>query len=68
MDIKGRITVVLVGTQSPGNIGMVCRAMKNMGLADLRLVNPCRVDHPEATMFAVSARDLLEAAKIFTSL
>jgi len=68
MDIKGRISVVLVGTQSPGNIGMVCRAMKNMGLADLRLVNPCRVDHPEATMFAVSARDLLEAAKIYTSL
>jgi len=68
MDIKARISVVLVGTQSPGNIGMVCRAMKNMGLADLRLVNPCRVDHPDAAMFAVSARDLLEAAKIYTSL
>ena len=68
MDIKGRISVVLVGTQSPGNIGMVCRAMKNMGLADLRLVNPCRVDHPDASMFAVSAKDLLEAAKIFSSL
>jgi tRNA/rRNA methyltransferase len=68
MDIKGRISVVLVGTQSPGNIGMVCRAMKNMGLADLRLVNPCRVDHPEAIMFAVSARDLLESATIFSSL
>jgi len=68
MDIKGRITVVLVGTQSPGNIGMVCRAMKNMGLSDLRLVNPCRVDHPDATMFAVSARDLLEAARIYSSL
>lgn len=68
MDLKQRISVVLVGTQSPGNIGMVCRAMKNMGLVDLRLVNPCRVDHPDATMFAVSARDLLETAKIFASL
>jgi len=68
MDIKARISVVLVGTQSPGNIGMVCRAMKNMGLADLRLVNPCRVDHPDAAMFAVSAKDLLQEAKIFTSL
>ena len=68
MDIKGRISVVLVGTQSPGNIGMVCRAMKNMGLSDLRLVNPCRVDHPDATMFAVSAKDLLESARIFSSL
>jgi tRNA/rRNA methyltransferase len=68
MDIKARISVVLVGTQSPGNIGMVCRAMKNMGLADLRLVNPCRVDHPDASMFAVSAKDLLEKARIFSSL
>jgi len=68
MDIKQRICIVLVGTQSPGNIGMVCRAMKNMGLADLRLVNPCRVDHPDAAMFAVSARDLLEGARIFSSL
>lgn len=68
MDIKHRISVVLVGTQSPGNIGMVCRAMKNMGLADLRLVNPCRVDHPDAAMFAVSARDLLDNATLFSSL
>lgn len=68
MDFKGTIAIVLVGTQSPGNIGMVCRAMKNMGLTDLRLVNPCQVDHPEALKFAVSARDLLDSARIFTSL
>jgi len=68
MELKERISVVLVGTQSPGNIGMVCRAMKNMGLADLRLVNPCQVDHLDAIKFAVSARDLLDNAKIFGSL
>lgn len=68
MESKDKIAIVLVGTQSPGNIGMVCRAMKNMGLADLRLVNPCRVDHPEALMFAVSAKDLLEQARVFTTL
>jgi len=68
MDLKDRVSVVLVGTQSPGNIGMVCRAMKNMGLYDLRLVNPCQVDHLDAIKFAVSARDLLERATIFTSL
>ena len=27
------IAIVLVEPQSPGNIGMVCRAMKNMGLS-----------------------------------
>ena len=27
------VTVVLVEPQNPGNVGMVCRAMKNMGLS-----------------------------------
>ncbi len=63
-----RVAVVLVEPQSPGNVGMVCRAMKNFGLTDLRLVNPCQLDHPEALKFAVSAKDLLSAARIFTSL
>jgi tRNA/rRNA methyltransferase len=60
--------IVLVEPQSPGNVGMVCRAMKNMGLRELRLVNPCRIDHPEAVMFAVSARDILEQARIYPTL
>lgn len=63
-----KIAIVLVEPQSPGNIGMACRAMKNMGLRDLRLVNPCQVQHPEALKFAVSAKDLLEQAVIFPSL
>jgi tRNA/rRNA methyltransferase len=60
--------IVLVEPQSPGNVGMVCRAMKNMGLHELRLVNPCRIDHPDAIMFAVSARNLLEQARIYPTL
>ena len=63
-----KITIVLVEPQSPGNVGMVCRAMKNMGLRELRLVNPCPIDHPEALKFAVSARDLLEQATVYPSL
>ena len=63
-----RVAIVLVEPQSPGNIGMVCRAMKNMGITELRLVNPCVHDHPEAHKFAVSARDVLERATIFPSL
>lgn len=62
------VTIVLVEPQNPGNVGMVCRAMKNMGLTGLRLVNPCRTDHPEAQKFAVAARDLLEGALIFPTL
>ena len=62
------ISIVLVEPQSPGNVGMVCRAMKNMGLRQLRLVNPCSTAHPEALKFAVSARDLLEGAEIYPTL
>ena len=63
-----QIAIVLVEPQQPGNVGMVCRAMKNMGLWDLRLVNPCTLDHEEAIKFAVSARDMLGEARIFPSL
>jgi tRNA/rRNA methyltransferase len=62
------VTIVLVEPQNPGNVGMVSRAMKNMGLTGLRLVNPCRTDHPEALKFAVAARDLLEGAVGFPTL
>lgn len=60
--------VVLVEPQSPGNVGMVCRAMKNMGLTRLRLVAGCDHHHPDATMFAVSARDLLDRAECYPTL
>ncbi len=62
------ISVVLVEPQSPGNIGMVCRAMKNMGLSRLRLVGGCDRFHPDSLKFAVAARDLLEKAEIFSDL
>ncbi|HTG81783.1 MAG TPA: RNA methyltransferase [Geobacteraceae bacterium] len=65
---RDRIAVVLVEPQNPGNIGMVCRAMMNTGLDELRLVNPCQYLHPEAHKFAVSAKDLLGRARVFSSL
>jgi tRNA/rRNA methyltransferase len=68
MNDPNAVSIVLVEPQNPGNVGMVCRAMKNMGLSQLRLVNPCQTDHPEALKFAVSARDLLESATSFSSL
>ena len=68
MTDPSNISIVLVEPQNPGNVGMVCRAMKNMGLTGLRLVNPCRTDHPEALKFAVAARDLLEGAVTFPTL
>ncbi|OHB32208.1 MAG: hypothetical protein A2X84_12465 [Desulfuromonadaceae bacterium GWC2_58_13] len=62
------LAIVLVEPQSPGNIGMVCRAMANFGVCDLRLVNPCQYLHPEARKFAVAAHHLLGQARVFADL
>ena len=68
INLQDKISIVLVEPKSPGNVGMVCRAMKNMGMSDLRLVKGCDRGHPEARKFAVSARDLLDSARTFDSL
>ncbi len=60
--------IVLVGTTHPGNIGAVARAMKNMGLADLALVNPRYFPDKEATARASGAEDLLENATVVDTL
>jgi TrmH family RNA methyltransferase len=62
------VRIVLVGTTHPGNIGAAARAMKNMGLSDLALVNPRHFPHDDATARASGATDVLEAAKVVTSL
>jgi tRNA (cytidine32/uridine32-2'-O)-methyltransferase len=62
------IRIVLVGTTHPGNIGACARAMKNMGVTDLALVNPLLFPHEEATARASGANDLLEQAKVVGTL
>ena len=62
------IRIILVGTTHPGNIGAAARAMKNMGINDLMLVNPRRFPHEDATARASGAEDILEAAQIVDTL
>ena len=62
------IRIVLVGTTHPGNIGAVARAMKNMGLTDLALVNPRYFPHEEANARASGAEDLLSTATVSATL
>ena len=62
------VVIVLVEPQHPGNVGMVCRAMKNMGLTRLRIVKGCRLDHLDAVKFAMSAKELLVTAQRFETL
>jgi len=62
------VQIVLVETSHPGNIGSVARAMKNMGLSRLILINPKKFPDDEATALAGNASDVLEKAKIFRSI
>ena len=63
-----RVRVVLVRAKSSGNVGSVARAMKNMGLSDLRLVAPRRYRPRSAAKMAVHASDVLGRVKLFASL
>jgi len=63
-----RIRIVLCRPSHPGNIGAAARAMKAMGLSDLRLVAPERFPAPEAEWMATNAGDVLQQAKIHSGL
>jgi TrmH family RNA methyltransferase len=62
------IRIVLVEPSHPGNIGAVARAMKNMGLERLVLVNPRQFPDSEAIARASGADDVLANARVVTTL
>jgi tRNA/rRNA methyltransferase len=61
-------TIVLVRPQEQGNIGATARAMANMGLEHLRLVQPAASLGRVAYAFAVGAHEILDRAVIAESL
>lgn len=66
--MMSKIRIVLVETSHPGNIGAVARAMKNMCLDRLVLVNPKYFPDKEADARASGAQDLLQRAVVVNSL
>ncbi len=62
------IRVVLVETSHPGNIGAAARAMKNMCLEELVLVNPHVFPSADATARASGADDILSRARVVENL
>ncbi|WP_414200258.1 tRNA (cytosine(32)/uridine(32)-2'-O)-methyltransferase TrmJ [Pseudomonas sp. F1_0610] len=60
--------MVLVATSHPGNIGGVARAMKNMGLSRLVLVEPNIFPSTRADSRASGALDVLKDAKVVATL
>ena len=63
-----QVAVVLVNTSHPGNIGAAARAMKNMGLTQLILVDPEDFPSGAATARAAWAVDVLENAVVVKTL
>ena len=62
------VVIVLSRPTEPGNVGAVCRAMKNMGLTRLRLAQAAALDGERIRVLAVHAADLWEQAEHFDSL
>lgn len=65
------ISIVLVKTSHPGNVGSVARAMKTMGLKDLRLVSPLDGDihrQADALALACGADDVLKGVQVYDNL
>jgi TrmH family RNA methyltransferase len=60
--LLNNVSIVLVRTKTPGNIGAVARCMMNMGLTRLVLVRPPRDDQGEAMKFAAGAESILRDA------
>jgi TrmH family RNA methyltransferase len=64
-----RVAVVLVRPSRAANVAAACRAMKNMGLLDLWLVEPPPgLDDPTARALAYGAWDVLDGARRAASL
>ncbi len=63
------ISVVLVGVESPENLGAVCRVMKNFEFSNLILINPqCDIKDIKAEIVSRHAVDVLKHAKIMKRL
>jgi TrmH family RNA methyltransferase len=58
------IQIVLVEPKVPGNVGASARAIKNMGLSRLVLVNPWFRNHPQSRYMAHGSEDIMDSAVI----
>lgn len=62
------LRVILVNPSHPGNVGATARALKNMGISELWLLNPQDYLSPHATARASGATDILAKAPVVNTL
>jgi len=60
------ISFILVNPSTSENIGATARALKTMGFADLRLINPCDHLGERARWLAHASEDILENAAVYS--
>jgi len=68
VSVLDQVVIVLNEPQDPINIAATIRVMKNMGVRDLRLVNPVPYDPWRVEGVAHGTRDLVDRIKHFDSL
>ena len=69
MNALRNIRIVLVRPMYGGNLGSVCRAMKNMDIGQLAIVQPRdTMNFSEAQQMSMHAQDVLDARQQFDSL
>ncbi len=66
--VLDNISIILINTTHPGNIGAAARAMKTMGLSKLVLVEPQEFPSGKADALASGADDLLVNARVVRTL
>jgi len=62
------VVIILCRASEPGNVGAVCRVMKNMGLSQLRMVAPEHLDEAPLLTRVVHAEDVWRTARFFNTL
>jgi tRNA/rRNA methyltransferase/tRNA (cytidine32/uridine32-2'-O)-methyltransferase len=60
--------IILCRASEPGNVGAVCRAMKNMGLFQLRMVAPEPLDETKLLVRSIHAEDVWRNARFYNNL
>jgi tRNA (cytidine32/uridine32-2'-O)-methyltransferase len=67
-DLLDKVRIILVNTSDCRNIGSAARAMKNMGLSELILVDPMEMPNGQAQALSAGASDVLANAKVVGTL
>lgn len=65
--LLNQVQIILVETSHSGNIGSAARAMKTMGITNLRLITPKQSIDEQAIALAAGAKDVLDNAHIYST-